>query len=167
MKAVLCKAWGPPETLTVADIADPEPGPAEVVVAVKAAGLNFLDTLIIEGKYQYKPDLPFSPGAEVAGVVSALGRHVRDLPRATGSWPILPGAAAARRSWWRPTAWCRCPAAIGFEAAAGLTVTYGTTIHALRDRDPIKDRARRWWCWGRPAASARRPSRSARSWARG
>jgi NADPH2:quinone reductase len=76
MKAVLCKAWGPPESLSFEEVAEPAPGPGEVVVTVKAAGLNFLDTLNIEGNYQYKPDLPFSPGAEIAGVVSRLGRHV-------------------------------------------------------------------------------------------
>src|SRR5215831_8683324 len=77
MKAVLCKAWGPPETLVVEDIPAPAPGKGQVVVAVKAAGVNFPDVLIIQNKYQFKPPLPFSPGNEIAGVVKAVGEDVR------------------------------------------------------------------------------------------
>ncbi len=73
MKAVLCKEFGPPMALVVEDVPSPEPGSGQVRVAVQAAGVNFPDTLIIQGKYQFKPDLPFSPGGEVAGVVSKLG----------------------------------------------------------------------------------------------
>ena len=76
MKAVLCTQFGGPETLQVADIESPVAGPGEVVVAVRATGLNFFDTLIIENKYQYKPELPFSPGAEIAGEISSLGDGV-------------------------------------------------------------------------------------------
>jgi NADPH2:quinone reductase len=138
MRAVLCKAWGPPETLVVDDIADPEPGPGEVVLAVKAVGLNFFDTLIIEGKYQYKPDLPFSPGAEIAGVVSAVGRHVSGFAEGDRVmthlfWGGCREAIAVAAEKVVPM-----PEGIGFEAAAGLTVTYGTTLHALRDRAHLK-----------------------------
>ena len=73
MRAVLCRAFGPPESLTVEELPDPVAGPGEVVVDVAVAALNFFDTLIIENKYQFKPPLPFSPGAEFAGRVSALG----------------------------------------------------------------------------------------------
>ena len=71
MKAVLCKAFGPPEALVVEDIAVPEPGPGEVRIRVGACALNFFDTLIIQNRYQYKPDLPFSPSAELAGTIDA------------------------------------------------------------------------------------------------
>jgi NADPH:quinone reductase len=138
MKAVLCKAWGPPESLSVEEIAEPEPGPGEVVVAVKAVGLNFLDTLIIEGKYQFKPDLPFSPGAEVAGVVSALGRHVSGLAEGDRVMAYLAWGGAREKVVVATDTVVPLPAAIGFEAAAGLTVTYGTTIHALRDRANLR-----------------------------
>ena len=138
MKAVLCKAWGPPETLAVEDIAEPEPGPGEVVVAVKAAGLNFLDTLIIEGKYQYKPELPFSPGAEVAGVVSAVGRHVAGLAEGDRVMAYLAWGGCREKVVVAAGQVVPLPSGIGFEAAAGLTVTYGTTIHALRDRAQMK-----------------------------
>jgi NADPH:quinone reductase len=138
MKAVLCKAWGPPETLVVEEIAEPEPGPGEVVLAVKAVGLNFFDTLIIEGKYQYKPDLPFSPGAEVAGVVSALGRHVQGFAEGDRVMGHVFWGGCREKVVVAADRVVPLPSGIGFEAAAGLTVTYGTTIHALRDRAQMK-----------------------------
>ena len=73
MRAVLCRSYGPPESLTVETLPDPVPGPGEVLVDVTCIGLNFFDTLIIQNRYQVKPALPFSPGAEFAGVVAALG----------------------------------------------------------------------------------------------
>ena len=138
MRAVLCKAWGPPETLVVEEIAEPEPGPGEVVLAVKAVGLNFFDTLIIEGKYQYKPNLPFSPGAEVAGVVSALGRHVQGFAEGDRVMTHVFWGGCREKVVVAADRVVPLPSGIGFEAAAGLTVTYGTTIHALRDRAQMK-----------------------------
>ena len=76
MKAVLCKEFGPPESLVVEDVPSPVAGPGEVVVSVKAASVNFPDTLIIQNKYQVKPPLPFSPGSECAGIVKAVGADV-------------------------------------------------------------------------------------------
>ncbi|HWA37308.1 MAG TPA: alcohol dehydrogenase catalytic domain-containing protein, partial [Burkholderiales bacterium] len=76
MKAVLCKAYGPPETLVIEDVPSPRPGSGEVVVSVKAASVNFPDVLIIQNKYQFKPPLPFSPGSELAGVVKEVGEGV-------------------------------------------------------------------------------------------
>src|SRR5262245_13412040 len=76
MKALLCKSYGPPESLDVDDVPDPVPGAGEVVLAVKAAGVNFPDVLMIENKYQIKPPLPFSPGGEAAGIVSRVGSGV-------------------------------------------------------------------------------------------
>src|SRR5215471_5911941 len=76
MRAVLCKSYGPPETLVVEDVPSPVPGPGEVVIAVRAASVNFPDVLIIQNKYQVKPPLPFSPGSELAGVVKAVGAGV-------------------------------------------------------------------------------------------
>ena len=134
MRAVLCKAWGGPETLVVEDIAEPEPGPGEVLVAVRATGLNFFDTLIIQGKYQARPDFPFSPGSEMAGEVKALGRHVTGL-RVGDRVTAWLGWGGARESLViKAEDAVPLPASIAFETAAGLTVTYGTTLHALRDR---------------------------------
>src|SRR5204862_4659369 len=76
MKAVLCKQYGPPESLVIEELPSPAPGPGEVVVSVKAASVNFPDVLIIQNKYQFKPPLPFSPGSELAGVVKAVGADV-------------------------------------------------------------------------------------------
>ena len=79
MKAVLCKSFGPPESLVIEEVESPKPGKGEVVISVKACGLNFPDTLIIEGKYQFKPEMPFSPGGEVAGVIKEVGEGVDHL----------------------------------------------------------------------------------------
>jgi len=79
MKAVLCKELGMPEDLVVEDVPSPRPGKGQVVLSVKAAGVNFPDILIIQGKYQFKPEFPFSPGGEVAGVVKEAGEGVTSL----------------------------------------------------------------------------------------
>ena len=76
MKAIVCKAWGPPESLVMEERPPLEAGRGQVVVSVKAANVKFADTLIIENKYQTKPELPFIPGGEVAGVVKAIGAGV-------------------------------------------------------------------------------------------
>ena len=76
MRAVICKEWGPPESLVVEDIAVPEPGKGQVRVAIHASSVNFPDVLIIQNKYQFKPELPFSPGSDLAGVVTAVGEGV-------------------------------------------------------------------------------------------
>lgn len=87
MKAVLCKAFGPAETLVLEDVASPVPKKNEILLQVHAAGVNFPDTLIIEGKYQFKPPFPFSPGGEAAGWSAPLARRSATSRSATGSWP--------------------------------------------------------------------------------
>ncbi|MCP8939784.1 NADPH:quinone oxidoreductase family protein [Alsobacter sp. SYSU M60028] len=138
MRAVLCKEFGPPESLVVAELPEPTPGPGEVVVAIAVAALNFFDTLIIENRYQFKPDLPFSPGAEFAGRVVALGKGVR---------PDWLGARVAGFAGWGACReklsvavdrLARIPDGLSDEAAAGLSVTYGTTLHALADRARLR-----------------------------
>lgn len=138
MKAVLCKALGGPETLSVEEIAPPEPQPDEVVVQVKAVGLNFFDTLIIQGKYQVKPRLPFSPGGEIAGVVSKVGPKVRGFREGQRVMGYV-GHDGAREEI-AVAAWklSLIPEGLGDEAAAGLSITYGTTMHALRDRAELQ-----------------------------
>lgn len=136
MRAVLCKALGAP--LVVEEIMTPEPGPGQVRVAVRAAGVNFPDTLIVEGKYQFKPDLPFSPGGEVAGVVEALGEGVTNV--AVGdrviAFTIFGGFAEAVCVDAR--ALVPMPDDLPFEIAGGLVLAYGTTLHALRDRADLQ-----------------------------
>src|SRR4051812_39159036 len=76
MKAILCKSWGLPETLVVEDLPDVSPSAGQVVINVQAAGVNFPDVLIVQGKYQFRPELPFTPGSELAGVIRAVGEGV-------------------------------------------------------------------------------------------
>lgn len=134
MKAVLCKAFGPAETLVLEEVASPEPKKNEVLLDVHAAGVNFPDTLIIEGKYQFKPPFPFAPGGEAAGVVAAVGEKVPHLKVgdrvialtgwgsfaeqvAVGGYNVLP-----------------IPAGMDFTTAAAFGMTYGTSMHALKQR---------------------------------
>jgi NADPH2:quinone reductase len=139
MKAILCTRFGGPDDLELADLPDPEPGAGEVVVAVKAAALNFFDTLIIAGKYQMKPAFPFSPAAEFAGVVERVGAGVlafRPGDRVAGSM----GYGAARdRVVIAASRLVRMPDGLDFDRAAGLLITYGTTLHALKDRAQLKE----------------------------
>jgi NADPH:quinone reductase len=138
MKAVLCRAYGPPESLDIAEIPTPEPGPGEVLVRVRAAALNFFDTLIIENRYQTKPDLPFSPAAEFAGEIAALGEGVAGWSVAERVSGHMGWGAAREYVVIGADRLVRVPDALTDEQAAGLAVTYGTTIHALIDRADMK-----------------------------
>src|ERR1700683_2696331 len=138
MKAVLCTHFGTADELELADIPEPQAGPGEDVVRVKAAALNFFDTLIIAGKYQHKPPFPFSPAAEFSGVVESVGAGVTDIApgdRVMGNT----GWGGAREAVAVPAnLLVKVPDGLDFDRAAGLTVTYGTTLYALRVRAEIK-----------------------------
>jgi NADPH2:quinone reductase len=138
MKALLCTRFGTPDDLELADIPEPKPGPGEAVVDVKAAALNFFDLLIIAGKYQHKPPFPFSPAAEFAGVVESVGQGVGDFvpgDRVIG-WT---GWGAAREKIAAGAAHLvKLPQNLDFDRAAGLTVTYATTLYGLRERGELK-----------------------------
>jgi NADPH2:quinone reductase len=138
MKAVLCTHFGSPGELELADIPPPKAGAGEAVVRVKAAALNFFDTLIIAGKYQHKPPFPFSPASEFAGIVESVGIGVTDIAvgnRVIGNmgWGAAREAVAIESH-----QLAKIPEALDFERAAGLTVTYGTTLYALRERAQLK-----------------------------
>jgi NADPH2:quinone reductase len=134
MKALLCTHYGTPEELELADLPDPVPQAGEAVVRIKAAALNFFDTLIIQGKYQTKPAFPFSPSAEFAGTVESVGAGVTDF-KAGDRVLGFTGYGAARETIAVPTtALTPIPAALDFDRAAGLCVTYGTTLYALKNR---------------------------------
>jgi NADPH2:quinone reductase len=138
MKALLCKSLGLPDTLACEDVADPVPGPGQVVVDMKAAGVNFPDALMIQGKYQFKPPLPFAPGAELAGVVSAVGEGVRNAKvgdRVIGSCPY---GAFAEKVVVRASHLIPLPKGISFEVGASFTLAYGTSYHALKGRAGLK-----------------------------
>ncbi len=134
MKAVLCTRYGGPDDLEIRDIPEPQPESGQAVVAIKAAALNFFDMLIIAGKYQAKPPFPFSPVAEFAGVVEAVAPGVTAVK--AGDRVIgYPGHGAAReRIAIAADRLIRIPDALDFDRAAGLTVTYGTSYCALKDR---------------------------------
>ena len=138
MKALLCTRYGGPDDLELADIPVPEPGPGEALVKVAAAALNFFDTLIIAGKYQSKPAMPFSPAAEFAGAVERLGAGVTGL-KAGDRVLGYGGHGAAREQIAIPAdRLVKLPDGVNFDHAAGLTVTYGTTLYALKDRAKLK-----------------------------
>jgi NADPH2:quinone reductase len=134
MKALLCTHYGPPDDLEITEIADPQPGPGEAVVRVKAAALNFFDTLIIAGKYQTKPPMPFSPSAEFAGLVESVGAGVSSVKAGDRVMAYVRYGAARERVAIAASALVKIPDSLDFERAAGLCVTYGTTLHALQDR---------------------------------
>ncbi|MGD2139213.1 MAG: NADPH:quinone oxidoreductase family protein [Burkholderiales bacterium] len=138
MRAVLCKELGLPEKLVVEDIPSPAPGKGEVVLSVKACGVNFPDTLIIQGKYQFKPELPFSPGGEVAGVVKEIGEGVTsvkpgDRVIAFNTWGGFAEEMVVEADRTIPM-----PDAMDFVPASAFVLTYGTSYHALKDRAQLK-----------------------------
>ena len=138
MKAVLCRVHGPPESLVIDDLPAPSPGAGEVLVRVRAAALNFFDTLIIENRYQTKPDLPFSPAAEFAGVIEALGEGVTGWSVGERVSGYMGFGAAREYVVVGADRLVRVPDGLSDEQAAGIAVTYGTTIHALIDRAAIQ-----------------------------
>jgi NADPH2:quinone reductase len=138
MKALLSKHPGGPETLVLEDIPDPVPGAGQVRIAVRACGVNFPDMLIIQDLYQYKPPRPFSPGAEVAGVVDAVGEGVTRV-RAGDRVMMSParGGMAEKTVGLASNCW-KIPDAMPFDEAAALLMTYGTSQHALKDRAQLQ-----------------------------
>jgi NADPH:quinone reductase len=138
MQAVLCTHFGGPDELELAQLPDPQPGAGEVLVAVKAASLNFFDTLIIAGKYQLKPPFPFSPAAEFAGVVEAVGSGVTAFKPGDRVAASMGFGAARDRVVIAADRLVAVPGNVDFDRAAGLIITYGTTLHALKDRARLK-----------------------------
>jgi NADPH2:quinone reductase len=138
MKALLSKHPGGPETLVLEDVPDPVPGAGEVRISVRACGVNFPDMLIIQDLYQYKPARPFAPGAEVAGVVDAVGEGVTRV-RAGDRVMMSParGGMAQKTVGLAGNCW-KIPAAMPFDEAAALLMTYGTSQHALKDRAQLR-----------------------------
>jgi NADPH2:quinone reductase len=138
MKAMLCTHYGPPEEMELKDLPSPAPGKNQVLITVKACGVNFPDVLMLADKYQFKPPLPFPPGGEIAGVVRALGEGVSNLKVgdrvavSVGNGGFAEEVLADAR---------RCipvPANVNFDVASAFIVTYGTSYHALKDRARLK-----------------------------
>ena len=138
MKAVLCRQFGPPDSLVVEELASPRAGPGEVVVSVKAASVNFPDVLIIQNKYQFKPPLPFSPGSELAGVVKELGEGVSGVRPGDRVIAFTTYGAFAEEVKTEAARLLPMPEGMDFPSAAAFLLTYGTSDHALRDRAGLK-----------------------------
>ncbi len=138
MKALLCVEHGPPEKLVLKDVETPEPGPGQVRVNVKVAGVNFPDTLIIQNLYQFKPDLPFSPGGEAAGVIDALGEGVTHLEVGQRVLAMTGQGAFAEQIVTDAPRVIPIPEGMSDAVAAGFTMTYGTSHHALKQRADIQ-----------------------------
>ena len=138
MKAVLCKQFGPPESLVVEDLPSPVPGAGEVVVSMRAASLNFPDVLIIQNKYQFKPELPFSPGSELAGVVKSVGPGVTAFKPGDKVIAYATYGAFAEEVKLEVGRLMPLPEGMDFASGAAFLLTYGTSDHALRDRAQLK-----------------------------
>jgi len=132
VKTLVCKQFGPIEDVVIEDLPGPEPGPGQVLVDVRAAGVNFPDLLAIQGKYQIKSEPPFTPGAELSGVVAKLGTGVDGFAVGDEVIGIFAGGAFAEQCVVDAANLFRKPAAISFEQAAGLSITYGTSYYALK-----------------------------------
>ena len=138
MKAVLCKQYGPPESLVVEEVESPRPGRGEVVVSVKAASVNFPDVLIIQNKYQFKPPLPFSPGSELAGVVKEVGEGVTTVRPGAKVMAFTTYGAFAEEVKTEASRLIPLPEKMDFVTGAAFLLTYGTSDHALRDRGALR-----------------------------
>jgi NADPH2:quinone reductase len=133
VKALLCKAFGPIENLRVEDIEAPTAGPGQVLVSIRAAALNFPDALIVQGLYQVKPALPFSPGAEFAGVVKTVGEGVSHLKVGDRVMALVPHGALAEECAVDARGVIPLPDDMDFVTGSALLLTYCTSLHALKD----------------------------------
>ena len=139
MKAALCKSLDGPDAVVIEEIAEPVPGEGEVLVRVRAAALNFFDALILRGKYQFKPALPFSPGSEAAGDIEKVGPGVKGFK--AGDRVIcygFTGGAVREKLVAKVETLFPLPAKVGYDVGAGVTVTYGTGYYGLKDRGQLK-----------------------------
>ncbi len=138
MKALICPSLGPAENLKVTEVAAPTPGEGEALVEIAYAGLNFFDTLIIEGKYQVKPKPPFSPAGEFSGRVVALGPGAHGFEVGDRIMGVCSYGAAAEQIALPTTRLVKIPDGLALDKAAGLSVAYGTSLHALKQRAEMK-----------------------------
>jgi NADPH2:quinone reductase len=138
MKAWRIHNWGEPETMSFEDIAMPEPGPNEVRIRNRAAALNFFDILQVQGKYQIKPPFPFTPGAEVAGIIDAAGPGVTEFKPGDRVLSMTHGGAMAEQSLSQVNRTFPIPDGMDFSSAAALPVVYHTSYFALRDRAALQ-----------------------------
>lgn len=139
MKAIRCKAYGPPSSLVLEEVDNLKPSAKEVLVEVKACGLNFPDTLIIQGLYQFKPDLPFTPGSDLAGIVKEVGEGVSHLKIGQEVFGFVAHGALAEEVIVPASACFPKPSQMDFPTAASFLMAYGTSYHALKDRANLSE----------------------------
>ena len=139
MKALLSRAPGGPETLELADVADPVAGPGQLLVSVKACAINYPDVLIIEDKYQFRPERPFAPGGEIAGVVEAVGEGVAGWAPGDRMIAVTGHGGLAEKVAVPAAMALKLPEGRSFEEGSALLLTYATAIHALLDRGRLKE----------------------------
>jgi NADPH2:quinone reductase len=138
MQALLCEAFGPIDTLVVKDIPSPEPGPKQLLIEVKAASVNFPDALMVQGLYQVKPPLPFTPGSEVAGIVKAVGAEVKHYKAGDRVIALTSTGGFAEECIAESAKTMPLPAGMDFETGAALVLTYCTSLHGLKDCGHLK-----------------------------
>ena len=138
MKAVLCKAWGPPESLVVEELPTPVPKAGEVLLDIKAASVNYPDVLMIQKKYQVQPELPFTPGSEVAAVVNAVGEGVTSVKPGDRVIAFVGLGGFAEQVVAPAAGLVPIPPGVSDEVAASFTLVYGTSYHAVVDRGELK-----------------------------
>ena len=138
MKAVVCRAWGPPESLVIEDRPALKAEPGKAVVKVKASSVKFSDTLLIQNKYQTKPELPFVPGSEVTGIVTAVGDGVQGFKVGDRVSAQTSSGGYAEEVLVEPDRMLLIPDGVDFATATGLSSTYGTSYYALTDRGQLR-----------------------------
>lgn len=138
MKAILCKSFGSPDQLVYEEVAVPKVGDDEVLIRVRYCGVNFPDTLIVQGKYQFSPDFPFVPGGEVSGTVEQTGKQVRHVKQGDQVLAAMGWGGFAEYAVAKGTNTYLVPPEVPLEAVASLLETYATTIYALKDRALLK-----------------------------
>ncbi len=138
MKAMLCTHYGPPEEMELRDLPSPTPGKNQVLITVKACGVNFPDVLMLADKYQFKPPLPFPPGGEIAGVIKALGEGVTNVKVGDRVAVSVGNGGFAEEVLADARRVVPVPANVDFDVASAFIVTYGTSYHALKDRARLK-----------------------------
>ena len=138
MKAFVCKEFGPIESHGIEDIPEPEAGDGQVVVDIKATGISFPDVLIVQGLYQFKPPFPFSPGSEIAGIVSSVGNGVTKFKEGDRVMGNIGSGGLVEKGAFFETQLMSLPESMDFKIAAGFSLNYGTTIHGLKQRAALK-----------------------------
>src|SRR2546425_3392863 len=141
MRAVICRAWGAVDDLTVEDVAPPTPGRGQVVIDVQATGVNYADSIMVAGRYQTRPTLPFSPGLEAAGVVTQCGDGVTRYQPGDHVMAILPYGGFAERALADEVETFAIPSTMPFDEAGAFSIAYISSHGALRRQGPLATRA--------------------------